>query len=579
MTGMTSREFDRRYREDPDPWGYRTSPYERAKYAATLDACGPGPFVSALELGGSIGVFSALLAPRCRSLTTIDYSPTAVSAAEAELARYPHARAILGRIPDDLPPATFDLIVASEVLYYLDGRSVHRHACRDRAAPGSPGAPRVRALAKPRPGTTAICGARSHRDPPSALAAPDLVGVERRVSARQPGGDVTERYALLVIGGGPAGLAAARAYRQQGGGGRVAIVSDEHRMPYQRPPLTKELLRGEASEADLPIESGHWLTQHRIDLVAGRVVTLDAKARVAELSGGRELPYEQCLLATGAEPTRLPVPGGDHPAVRVLRTLDHLRELTAQLGDTHRVVVVGSGFIGCEIASSLRRRGHPVMLISDEPAPNAERLGAAAAEILAGWLADDGVELRLGTAVDAIEHDGSDLAVRAGRERVPGQIVVMAVGVQPRTELAVQAGIDLRDGAIPTDAAMRTARDGVLAAGDVCLAANLAAGRALRVEHWGDALTQGEIAGKTAAGASAGWDAVPGFWSTIGQRTLKYAAWGDGYDATHLDHHASGGFTVRYGSRGRLVGVLTHEADGDYEHGSEQIAEGAPWDF
>ena len=390
---------------------------------------------------------------------------------------------------------------------------------------------------------------------------------------------MTERYALLVIGGGPAGLAAARAYRQQGGGGRVAIVSDEHRMPYQRPPLTKELLRGEASEADLPIESGQWLAQHRIDLVAGRVVTLDAKARTTELSGGRELPYEQCLLATGAEPTRLPVPGGDHPAVRVLRTLDHLRELTAQLGDTHRVVVVGSGFIGCEIASSLRQRGHPVMLISDEPAPNAERLGAAAAELLAGWLADDGVELRLGTAVDAIEHDGSDLAVRAGRERVPGQIVVMAVGVQPRTELAVQAGIDLRDGAIPTDAAMRTARDGVLAAGDVCLAANLAAGRALRVEHWGDALTQGEIAGKTAAGASAGWDAVPGFWSTIGQRTLKYAAWGDGYDATHLDHHASGGFTVRYGSRGRLVGVLTHEADGDYEHGSEQIAEGALWDF
>ena len=120
MTGMTSSDFDRRYREDPDPWRYRSSPYERAKYAATLDACGPGPFASALELGGSIGVFSARLAPRCRSLTTIDYSATAVSAAEAELARYPHARAMLGRIPDDLPTATFDLIVASEVLYYLD---------------------------------------------------------------------------------------------------------------------------------------------------------------------------------------------------------------------------------------------------------------------------------------------------------------------------------------------------------------------------------------------------------------------------------------------------------------------------
>ena len=317
---------------------------------------------------------------------------------------------------------------------------------------------------------------------------------------------MSERYALLAIGGGPAGLAAARAYRAQDGGGRVAIVSDEHRMPYQRPPLTKELLRGEASEADLPIESAPWLAEQRIDLIAGRVVTLDADEHVARLSGGRELRYEQCLLATGAEPTRLPVTGADHPSVHVLRTLDHLRELTARLDDTQRVVVVGSGFIGCEIASSLRQRGQTVTLISDEPAPNAERLGAAAAEIIGGWLADDGVELRLGTAVEAIEHDGSELVVRAGDDRVPGQLVVMAVGVQPRTELAVHAGIELRDGAIPTDAAMRTARDGVLAAGDVCVAANLAAGRPLRVEHWGDALTQGEIAGTNAA---AGWRAVP----------------------------------------------------------------------
>ena len=395
---------------------------------------------------------------------------------------------------------------------------------------------------------------------------------------------MSARYALLAIGGGPAGLAAVRAYRAQGGGGRVAIVSDEHRTPYRRPPLTKELLRGEASEAVLPIESAPWLAEQRIDLIAGRVVTLDADERVAGLSGGRELRYERCLLATGAEPTRLPVPGADNPSVHVLRTLDHLRELAARLDDTQRVVVVGSGFIGCEIASSLRQRGQIVTLISDEPAPNAARLGGSAAEIIGGWLADDGVALRLGTAVEAIEHDGSELVVRAGDDRVAGQLVVMAVGVQPRTELAVHAGIELRDGAIPTDAAMRTARDGVLAAGDVCVAANLAAGRPLRVEHWGDALSQGEIAGTNAAGtgaagAVAGWDTVPGFWSTIGQRTLKYAAWGDGFDAAHLDRNASGGFTASYGRRGTLVGVLTHEADDDYGRGTEQIREGAPWIF
>jgi predicted O-methyltransferase YrrM len=120
MSAMSAEEFEQRYQRDADPWRYRCSPYERSKYAATLAACGPGPFRSALELGGSIGLFSALLAPRCRSLTTIDFAPSAVAVAEAELAEHPQARAVCGRIPDDLPEGPFDLIVASEVLYYLD---------------------------------------------------------------------------------------------------------------------------------------------------------------------------------------------------------------------------------------------------------------------------------------------------------------------------------------------------------------------------------------------------------------------------------------------------------------------------
>jgi NADPH-dependent 2,4-dienoyl-CoA reductase/sulfur reductase-like enzyme len=124
---------------------------------------------------------------------------------------------------------------------------------------------------------------------------------------------------------------------------------------------------------------------------------------------------------------------------------------------------------------------------------------------------------------------------------------------------------------------MRTARDGVLAAGDVCKAYNLTAARALRVEHWGDALAQGTIAGATAAGADAGWDSVPGFWSTIGTRTLKYAAWGDGYEQTHVERHDDGAFTVWYGRAQTIVGVLAHDADRDYERGSELIAQGARW--
>ena len=135
----TVDHFEAEYQADPDPWGYRSSAYEQAKYAVTLAACGPGPFENALELGGSIGVFSAQLAPRCRRLTSIDYSPTAVRRARAALTQYRHARVILGAIPDDLPEGSFDLVVASETLYYLDASALALtlDALEARTAPGA----------------------------------------------------------------------------------------------------------------------------------------------------------------------------------------------------------------------------------------------------------------------------------------------------------------------------------------------------------------------------------------------------------------------------------------------------------
>jgi 3-phenylpropionate/trans-cinnamate dioxygenase ferredoxin reductase component len=382
---------------------------------------------------------------------------------------------------------------------------------------------------------------------------------------------------LLVLGGGPAGLSAARAYRDAGGDGRVGIVTDEHRMPYRRPPLTKGLLRGDSTEADLPLEDERWLAARDVLLISGRATALEADARRVSLSGGRQLSYRECVLATGAEPTRLPVPGADDPAVRVVRSLDHVRELQRRLSRGEAVVVIGSGFIGCEIAASLRMRGHQVQLVSDESAPNAGRLGDEAAAILAGWLEDEGVTLHLGAEVQRIARNGCALEVIADGVRADGEVVVMAAGVAPRGELAASAGIELADGAVPVSAAMWTTQPDVLAAGDVCRADNLAAGRPLRVEHWGDALKQGEIAGRSAAGESVGWAEVPGFWSTIGKRTLKYAAWGDGYDQARVVAHDDGAFTAWYGREQRIVGVLTHEADDDYERGQKLIAEGAAW--
>jgi 3-phenylpropionate/trans-cinnamate dioxygenase ferredoxin reductase subunit len=388
---------------------------------------------------------------------------------------------------------------------------------------------------------------------------------------------VSDEFALLVLGGGPAGLSAARAFRDTRRRGAVAIVTEEHRMPYNRPPLTKEFLRGEASEDELPIEAEAWLKEHDVSLVCGRAVSLDPAGRVVALSGGRELHYRSCLLATGAEPTRLPVPGADHPAVRVIRTLDHVRDLIRRLAAGDPVVVIGSGFIGCEIAASLSRRGHKVTLISDEEQPNAERLGPEAAREIHRWLETESVDVNLGAEVDEIAVGDGRLEVRAGAVSAQGTVIVMAVGVSPRSELAAAAGLELCDGAVPVNAAMRATQDGLYAAGDVAFAENTAAGRSVRVEHWGDALGQGEIAGRSAAGEDARWDAVPGFWSTIGDRTLKYAAWGDGFDQSRLEQHEAGAFSAWYGRDGRVVGVLTHNADQEYERGRSLIAEGAPW--
>ncbi len=387
-------------------------------------------------------------------------------------------------------------------------------------------------------------------------------------------------YELLVIGGGPAGFSAVAAFREAGGEGPVGIVTDEARMPYRRPPLTKELLRGEATEQELPLAEEAWLTEHGVALIGGRATALDPAGHAVTLSGGRELEYRSCLLATGAEPTRLPVPGADDPAVRALRSLDDVRELLVRLGAGDPVVVIGSGFIGCEIAASLRIRGHSVTMVSDEPAPNQVRLGEQAAAEIAGWLRSDGVELLLGHGVDSFERTDGRIAVTAGPDRARGAVAVMATGVSPRAELATCAGVELADdsAAVPVDARMRTRTPGLLAAGDVCVALNSTARRPIRVEHWGDALTQGGVAGRTAAGADATWSEVPGFWSTIGRRTLKYSAWGDGFDQHRFERHDAG-FTAWYGREGRVVGVLAHEADEDYERGGKLIAEGARWSF
>jgi NADPH-dependent 2,4-dienoyl-CoA reductase/sulfur reductase-like enzyme len=271
---------------------------------------------------------------------------------------------------------------------------------------------------------------------------------------------------------------------------------------------------------------------------------------------------------------RPPIDGADAPGVHVLRSAAHATALAGCTGSGTRVVVVGSGFIGCEAAASLARRGAQVTLVAGEDVPQAARLGADVGRLLAAWLEDEGVGLVMGDEVDAIRRDGDTLRVAAGAAMLPADVVLLAVGVQPRDELARAAGLRLgSEGShVAVDATLATSVPSLYAAGDVTYAEHAVARRPLHVEHWGDALTMGEIAGRRLAGdGDAMWETVPGFWSTIGDRTLKYVAWGDGHDDVELEHHGAA-FTVRYRRDGRLVGVLTHDRDEDYDAGRERIA-------
>ena len=384
---------------------------------------------------------------------------------------------------------------------------------------------------------------------------------------------------IVVVGGGPAGLSVASAYREAGGGAPVVMLCAEPVAPYRRPPLTKGFLRGGTTEAELPLRDARWYEENRVDVRVNTAArSLDPAARIVVTDTGEEIPYGACVLCTGSEPQRPPVPGADLRGVHVIRTVRDSAELGTAVRRGTRVAVIGAGFIGCEAAASLAARGASVCVVTPEEGPQAARLGPGVAGRLAAWLRESGVEILAGRSLVAVEEAWGSLRVVLDEGEVACDRVLMAVGARPRAALAEAAGVPLADGAVLTDAAMRTAADGVWCAGDAAIAMNPAAGRRLRVEHWGEALRQGEIAGRNLAGADEVWDAVPGFWSTIGQRTLKQAAWGDGWDDVAVDADARG-FTAWYGRGGVIVGVLTHERDLDYEAGGRMVRRGAPWPF
>jgi len=373
---------------------------------------------------------------------------------------------------------------------------------------------------------------------------------------------------LIVIGSGPGGVSAADAFRQHDRDLPVRILTADPEPPYARPPLSKDYLRGDTD--DVWLHPAHWYLERSIDLhLATEVVAIDPAAHTVTTDGGT-YSYTALVLACGAVPTPLPVPGGHHALQ--LRSLADAARLRKAAGDAASAVVVGAGFIGCEVAASLALNGLAVTLVAPEHVPQEKRLGSAAGRRLQALVELAGVRWVGGVSVRELTEGAVRLENGVS---IDCDLIVAATGVTPRNDLAEPAGLSIRDSRVIVGADMRTSAPDVYAVGDLALAFNTRVGRHIAVEHWQDADDQGAIAGAHAAGQPSTWQGVPGFWTTIGDATLKHHAWGDGYEHQRLLDRAHG-FTVWYESRGAAVGVLTHNADADYDTGETLIAEARP---
>jgi len=312
---------------------------------------------------------------------------------------------------------------------------------------------------------------------------------------------------VVIVGAGAAGAAAAEALRRHGYDGPISLIGAE--APVDRPNLSKDYLAGTAPEEWMPLRSPQFYAEAGIELITGETVTgIDPAGRSVHLDGGRELGYGALLVATGAEPRRLPVPGADLPHVHYLRSFDDSRAIIAALDNTSRAAVVGAGFVGLEVAASLRHRGIEVTVIAPEEIPLAHAVGEALGRFVADLHQEHGVVFRLGRGVTEIRPD--TVVLDDGGE-VDADLVVVGIGVIPRTELAEAARLAVDDGII-VDTRLRTTDSHIWAAGDVARYPD-PDGEPVRVEHWVLAERQGQTAARNILGHDVSFTQPPFFWS------------------------------------------------------------------
>lgn len=339
---------------------------------------------------------------------------------------------------------------------------------------------------------------------------------------------VADRVGVVIVGAGIAGVSAAGALRAAGHQGEIILLGDEPELPYRRPPVSKEIVRGDKAADQIRIKPAEWYEKHGVDLRTGaRVGAVDVEQRELTLEDGSTVSYDQLLLATGGRARTL---AGTATGARTLRGLADVGPLTAAMTPGARVVVVGAGLIGSEIAASARSLGCEVTLLESADLPLPRLLPPALGRMYVALHDAEGTDLQTDVTVRSVEDgpDGTTVHAEDGRSWT-APLVVLAVGMQPNVELAEAAGItvapDAEGGGIVVDEHGRTSIEGIYAAGDVAQMPNSVLGGRHRVEHWQNAQNHGAAVGKAMAGQAVAFDEVPWCWSDQYGHTLQVTGW------------------------------------------------------